>query len=159
MSKNPLAQVDIRRETRAYNSSDLQAILDKISFENSILDFQWRYRFRPYRNEEGEAEGWLLWVEFMRPDIHTGEMGWGRGRDEVIRVGAYEGSVVKTAWVLFRMVVEHEMMEGFQYEGSRIFNPHRTIPELQLPDHVLAAQRRDEANETDVRNSVPSVSA
>lgn len=164
-----LTNVEIRQERTINSEDDLVQVLGKISFKNSVLDFHWRYKHRPYYDmvaHTGDARqvGWLLWAEFLRPDIHTGIEDWGRGREEVIRmhrpeagVYSYEGGVVKTAYVLYRFIIEHEAMEGFQYEGIRVFNPHHTIPELQLPAQIAAARKENEADQTAVRNSVDGV--
>ena len=49
-------------------------------------------------------------------------------------VGASESAVVKTAWLLAELIVRHELMEAFLYKGIRIFDPHRTVEELSLPE-------------------------
>jgi hypothetical protein len=155
-----LKDIEIPADKRINTDADLEAVLKDISFENSVLDFNWRFRFKPFYepiNEDFDKAGWLIWVEFERPDIHTGKMGWGRGRDEIVRAGTYESGVVKTCWVLYEMIVKHEMMEGFQYKGSRIFNPHRTVAELSLPDHILTAKQRHEQDEAEFRNSIKSI--
>lgn len=157
-----LKDLEIRSERRIETTHDFEQVLSRISFINSVLDFHWRQRHEPFFDrvaQTGEARqaGRMLWVEFQRPDIHTGEIGWGRGRDEIVRLGAYNGSVVKTAYVLFRFILEHEAMEGFEYEGIRVFNPHHTMPELQLPAQIAAAKNQNEAAQADVRNSVVRV--
>ena len=119
--------------------AQLQQVLDGITFQNSVLDFKWRYKFSHMEQLNADPIGWLVWVEFQRPDINTFVMGWGHGRMEIVLHGATESAVVKTAWVLFRFIIEHEMMEGFQYKGVRIFNPHRTVGELSLPEIIAAA--------------------
>jgi hypothetical protein len=130
------------------SKEDLDRVINKITFTNSVLDFKWKFRHRPIllpsaldqhtnRTVEGK-EGWLIWAEFERPDILTGRLGVGRGRDEIILKGMSVSGVVKTCWVLFEMLVRHEMMEGFQYEGIRIFNPHHTVEELQMPARARA---------------------
>ena len=32
------------------------------------------------------------------------------------------------------LIVRHELMEAFLYKGIRIFDPHRTVEELSLPE-------------------------
>lgn len=162
-------RIQVPKDRQITTTKDLEEVLGKISFKNSILNFNWRYRHKPFlemvfpkheyegggmRKGTAVQTGWLLWVEFERPDIHTGKMGWGRGRDEIIKMDSWESGLVKTAYVLYRFIIEHEAMEGFQYDGIRIFNPHRTVHELSLPDLILG---NNEAKETEFRNSVQSV--
>ena len=35
-----------------------------------------------------------------------------------------EDEVVKTAYLAFKLAVEHEVMEGFTVDGKILFNPH-----------------------------------
>lgn len=128
--------------------SELDAILKDISLKESVLDFNWKFVSRPirefivaaheYRIDSSESvrletrtTGWFVHVEFERPDCDTGKIGIGRGRQEFIAVGTTESGVVKTAWLLVELMVRHELMEAFTYKGSRIFNPHHTVTELQ----------------------------
>jgi hypothetical protein len=140
--------MEIPQDESIDHEAQLRDVLDNITFKNSVLDFRWRYMFQDFNSEgydgiiDKRGPGWLVRVEFWRPDIITGAMGWGHGREEVIYRGASESAVVKTAWVLFRFIIEHEMMEGFQYKGVRIFNPHRTVGELSLPE-IIASQKKD----------------
>jgi hypothetical protein len=116
------------------DETDLRRALDRIKFVNTVLNWKWQFHFREFGAMSGDGKtGWLLWVSFERPDTLTGEIGRGRGRDEVVWRGATVSSVVKTAWVLVKMNVEHELMEGFQVDGVRIFNPHRTVEQLKMP--------------------------
>jgi len=115
----------------------LRACLDRISFENSVVDFHWRFKFRqivlkPTDDTPEEESAWLVWAEFERPDTHTGKVGIGRGRDEIVRAGAWESGIIKTCWLLVELLVRHELMEGFRVDGLRIFDPHNSIADLQL---------------------------
>ncbi len=122
---------------------DLWAVLGRIDCSVGAFDFKWRFKTREFGSNDGPppigfalnpVAGWLLCIEFWRLDVNTREMGWGRGRDEVVMLGAWESGVVKTAFVLHKLLLEHEMMEGFTYRGVRIFDPHRTVHELSLLD-------------------------
>lgn len=124
------------------NKYDLDNVIREITFQNTVLDFKWVFIIEdihvvdtwdymgnilekvPYR------KGWLIHVTFERPDTITGKIGRGRGRDEIIWAGATESAVVKTCWLLVELMVRHELMEGFNYQGRRIFNPHNTVQEL-----------------------------
>ena len=147
-----------KHEPRITTTEQLVALLSKIVFANSVMDFKWRFEYVPmsmtYEGEgEGEGEffdsnlnamvkatnptrkGWLIWASFERPDTNSGTMGRGRGRDEIIWEGATESAVVKTAWVIVQMLVQHELMEGYRVQQddgtlARIFNPHNTVEQL-----------------------------
>lgn len=111
----------------------LQNILNDISFENTALDFKWKFEIQrePVFNHAQDVLGWFVNVAFERPDTDTGNVGIGRGRKEFIPYNSWESSVVKTAWLLVELVVRHELMEAFRWKGKRIFNPHNSV-------HVLA---------------------
>lgn len=115
-------------------TEQLDRILSRIKFVNSSLDFKWRFEYESFRlkktGDPETKEGWLVHVSFERPDTLTGEIGRGRGRDEVVWSGATLSSVVKTCWVLVELVVKHELMEGFTFDGERIWNPHNSVLDL-----------------------------
>lgn len=80
--------------------------------------------------EDPNNLGFFVHVEFNRPDTNTGEMGVGKGRKEFIALDSSVSSIVKTAWLLIELVVRHELMEAFHWNGKRIFNPHNTVESL-----------------------------
>jgi hypothetical protein len=122
-------------------TEQLLSALQRITFVNTVLDFKWQFEYRPISvrlesppdrpglAEEGKT-GWLLWVSFERPDTLTGKVGRGRGRDEVVWQGTTLSGVIKTAWLLVELMVRHELMEGFRFDGARIFNPHNSVLDL-----------------------------
>ena len=40
---------------------------------------------------------------------------------------------MKTCWLLAELIVRHELMEAFLYQGVRIFDPHHSVAELSMP--------------------------
>ena len=121
----------MRHDLIINTDGDLKSVIDRVSFVNTRLNWNWSYRFRPL----GDV-GRLVWAEFDRPDTHSGQLGRGRGRDEIVYRGASESSVMKTCWLLVELLVRHELMEGFRYEDLRVFDPHDTIGDLQLAQTV-----------------------
>jgi hypothetical protein len=111
----------------------LRAVLDQIAFAPSCVSMGWQWQIEELRLQSGELRGWLVNTTFRRPDTHTGEIGLGSGRKELISYGASESAVVKTAWLLAELIVRHELMEAFLYRGVRIFNPHHSVDELSMP--------------------------
>jgi hypothetical protein len=120
-------------ELRIESEHALRAVLDQITFAPSCVDMGWAWHIEELRLADGRVRGWLVNTTFRRPDTHTGEIGIGTGRQELVGFGATESAVVKTAWLLAELIVRHELMEAFLYKGVRIFNPHHTVDELSLP--------------------------
>lgn len=123
-------------EPTVKTDGELEKVLSEISFVHTVLDFKWKFEYKPVviaTDRDGnplagsQREGWLLWVSFERPDTITGAVGRGRGRDEIVWKGATVSAVVKTAWVLVELMVRHELMEGFRWRNARIFNPHNSV--------------------------------
>lgn len=117
-------------EVKVVTREGLQAILDDIvianSFTAAIPKLGWEIRDKSCEN------AWFVNLTYERPDTFTGAIGIGRGREEIVREGATESFVVKTAWVLLHMLVTHELMEALTYRGRRLFNPHHTVDDLAL---------------------------
>lgn len=115
------------------SEEQLRAVLDQISFAPSCVDMGWQWQIEELRLQSGDLRGWLVNTTFRRPDTHTGEIGIGTGRQELIAYGASESAVVKTCWLLAELIVRHELMEAFLYRGVRIFNPHHSVDALSMP--------------------------
>ena len=124
-------------EAKVNSTEAFGAVLKRISFINSVVDFEWRFQFEEVevRSASRDRKGWLLWAEFSRPDTHTGEIGIGRGREEIVWSGATESAVIKTAWVIVELLVRHELMEGFCVDSKKPFDPHHTIETLNSLRH------------------------
>ena len=129
-------------EILIHTESDLDGVLKQITFRKSVIDFKWRFRHSAFQMESVvKSYGWLLWAEFERPDVDTGKMGVGRGRDEIIYQGSSESSVVKTAWLVVELLVRHELMEAFQYKEKVIFNPHHSVEQLTVAANLFESVR------------------
>jgi hypothetical protein len=124
-------------DRQVFSTEDVHAVLAGISFAPSCLDMGWKWEVEELRvGAEGTLKGWLVNTTFQRPDTDTGIVGTGRGRKELVALGASESGVVKTAWLLAELIVRHELMEAFLYRGVRIFDPHHTVDELSLPHRM-----------------------
>lgn len=119
-------------ESSIINDGQLAEVLSRITFENTVLDFKWRFEWQMVfiDSVNGLRKGWLVSVTFERPDTITGKTGRGKGREEVIWEGTSLSGVVKTCWLLVELMVRHELMEGFCFDHKRIFNPHNTVTDL-----------------------------
>lgn len=102
----------------------------------------------------GDGTPLLLRCSFERPDADTGDMDTGKGRGWFIEADATEDSVVKTAWLAMKQIVDHELMEAFTYNSVRVFDPHKSIEDLThgsraIGGYVLKvpAPEKDEATD------------
>lgn len=111
----------------------LRQVLSKVTFAASCVDLDWQWDVETIYNRDGTVKGWFVNTSFMRPDTETGAVGRGQGRQEYIKLGTSESGVVKTCWLLAELIVRHELMEAFLYDGVKIFNPHHSVEELALP--------------------------
>ena len=109
---------------------EVKKILSNINFASySCIDMGWDFEVII------EGKFYLMRTSFMRKDIITGEFGKGWGRFHTTPIdGATETSIVMTAWVCVKMIVDHELMESFEYKGKKVFNPHKTLDQLIYPD-------------------------
>lgn len=41
-----------------------------------------------------------------------------------------DDEIIKTAYLAFKIAVEHEIMEGFRVDGKILFNPHASYDAL-----------------------------
>jgi len=66
----------------------------------------------------------------------SGELKTWNGRKWYLSDYMSEDEIVKTAYAAFRATIEHEIMEGFKFEGIRVFNPHLSFRELLKISHL-----------------------
>ncbi len=108
----------------------LEQVLRGISVRG-VLDLTWQWETQGFDSPyTGALVGWFIRVTFHRPDRVTGEFARGHGRWWVVEYGSTKSAVVKTAFTAMKMIVEHELMEGFMWQGVRIFDPHHTVDQL-----------------------------
>lgn len=125
----------------------LKSVLGRISFAKSCIDFKWGFEIEElYELSDSDRtspriKGWFVNTTFERPDTHTGKIGTGKGRQELIPFGSWEDGAIKTAWVLVEMIVKHELMEAFLVDGKRVFDPHSSIEVLQYGKETCTEPR------------------
>lgn len=120
----------IKTETKSLTIEAVKEILSKINFAKySCIDMGWDFEVK----QEGGL--FLIRTSFMRKDINDGvfDKGWGRWHTTPIE-GVTETAIIMTAWVCVKMIVEHELMEGFEYMQRKVFNPHKNLEQLIYPD-------------------------
>lgn len=109
---------------------DVKKILSDINFaEYSCIDMNWDFEVK----ESNDL--YLIRTSFKRKDIDNGKFGTGWGRWHTTPIPyATETSIVMTAWVCVKMIIDHELLEGFEYKEKKVFNPHKSIDELVYPE-------------------------
>lgn len=108
----------------------IKQIVKNISFAPSNLDMGWKWQVKE------TSEGFLIRTSFRRPDTNTGKIGTGYGRWMFIHKDADDRSIVMTAWLCAKLIVEHELMESFLFRGVRILDPHKSLEELAYPKQL-----------------------
>lgn len=106
------------------NAVEIGRILSKITWVASCVDMDWKWEVKYVDG------GHLIRTTFQRPDINTGEVGTGYGRWMHIPDGTTKEGIVKTAWLCAELIVRHELMESFLFDGNKIFDPHKSITDL-----------------------------
>jgi len=126
--------------SHVYTEEELHRTLGRVSFAPSCLALAWewetRHVYAMVDDETEECVGWLVRTSFLRPDTASGKIDRGFGREEFVAIGTTESGIVKTAWLLCELIVLHELREAFLVDGIRVFNPHHTIEDLQLPHRI-----------------------
>lgn len=106
----------------------VEEILSHVKFANSCVDMGWQWEVKEIE------QGFILRCSFRRPDVYKdNEIGMGFGRPWLMDKNSPVAAIVKTAWSAAKMIVEHEMMEAFEYKGAKIFNPHKSLTDLAYP--------------------------
>lgn len=115
----------------------IREVLGAVGFAPSCVDMAWEWELLridevSHCEDAGSSgeHGWLLRTSFQRPDTDTGRPGRGWGRWWHMPPRPSRSAVVKTAWLACRQIVEHELMEAFQLDGVRVFDPHASVDDL-----------------------------
>lgn len=122
-------------------TEEIKEILNKVSFAPSNLDMGWDWDIKSTKiyDDTGVVleKGYSIRTTFMRPDVNTGEIERGYGRWMYVPENVSQDGVVKTAWVCADLVVKHELMEAFLFNNVRIFDPHKSLNDLQYNGRVV----------------------
>lgn len=115
---------------------DIKRVLADISFAPSCVDMGWKWEVEPIlvrRDENGPSrDGYRLRTTFQRPDRDSkdGKLLIGTGRWWIVPQDTTVSGVVKTAFAAAKMILEHELMESFKWQGNRVFDPHNSVEAL-----------------------------
>lgn len=89
------------------------------------------FKLRVEKDNENPKSGRVfLQVVYKAPCIKTGIRQEFHGRKFYLSKHMTQDEVVKTAFLAFKLAVEHEIMEGFSVGGKVLFNPHVDFTEL-----------------------------
>lgn len=118
---------------------EIKETLKEISFAPSNLDMGWTFQIKTskiYDDDIVLEKGFVIRTTFMRPDILTGEMDKGYGRWMYIPENISKDDLVK-----------HELMEAFLYEIKRIFDPHKSLKDLQVNGRRIESSKKEKVEE------------
>jgi len=88
-----------------------------------------------YDRIRGDKGRVFLQSVYNAPCTKTGEdMEW-KGRKYYLSDYMTDDEIVKTAYTCFKTAVEHEIMEGFKFDGVIVFNPHVDFLKLMEISH------------------------
>lgn len=99
-------------------------------------DKDYRFEVRECKDEDPSLNGFFVRVGFWRPDANTREMGEGFGRWMHVPATASDAGVVFTGLLCIDLVIRHEMMEAFLFNGVRLLDPHKSLEELAYPHQL-----------------------
>lgn len=124
-------------EVRINSATHLANILSDIAFAPSCVDMGWGWEVEEvFTIQEREkrpvmqTSGYRLRTTFRRPDRSSGVVSTGYGRWWEVPQDVTTSGVVKTAFAAAKMILEHELMESFKWNGIRIFDPHNNVLDL-----------------------------
>jgi hypothetical protein len=94
------------------------------------LEYDKKYT-RRNRSRNAEPEGRLyIQISYGAPCTKTGRYAEWRGGKHYLSSYMTEGEIVNKVYVAFKQAVEHEVMEGFKFDGKIVFNPHVSFRDL-----------------------------
>ncbi len=122
---------------------DIERWLANVTFAPSCVDMGWMWEVvdvygpddvncDPDLFSSAEPFGYAIRTTFQRPDRDTGVISTGFGRWWLVPNDVTESGVVKTAYKAAMLILEHELMESFRYEGVRLFDPHHDVEDLRV---------------------------
>lgn len=101
----------------------------------SIFGQDLQFRFEPF---DDAPSRWFLQVRAYRPDTEGGEWGMGGGAKEYVSPHSAPDEIVKKCLKLSLEYVEHEIREGFEFGGFRLFGPHIRLDALMAASKAVS---------------------
>lgn len=100
------------------NKQEIEELVSHISFE--VLNTTFLFLVR----EDHLGGRVYIQLAFSSPDALTGNMTEWKSRKYYLSEHMLEDEIVKTCFMAAKQCVEHEVMEGFQFDNKVVFNPH-----------------------------------
>lgn len=110
----------------------VQEIVNNIKLEGPYDD-KWFHvsDMADFTDSPAQATGIpYIQVQYMEPDIYTGEPALQRARVWPVIPGSSESQVVQICFGAALASAEHQVREFFTYEGARVFGPHNLVRDL-----------------------------
>lgn len=111
--------------------NDVRYVLSCITFAPSCVDMGWDWEVESIGSTTYDGterlRGYALRTTFRRPERESGEIATGYGRWWFVPHDITVSGIVKTAFAAAKMILEHEIMESFKWQGKRVFDPHNSV--------------------------------
>lgn len=102
------------------------------------------------------CERYIIQASFTRPDIETGKVGTGYGREWVVPLNATREQIVFTCWLAAKQIIDHEAHEAFTVEiggaPTILLDPHKTLYDLAEGSRLVAEGRSAEGLDEALRD-------
>ena len=98
-----------------------QCLVDQLSATIFGTDIYFKLRRDRKRPKDGRL---FIQCYYSANCVVTGKSTILNGRKWYLSDHMTDDEIVKTCYAAFKAAVEHEVMEAFQYNGRRVFNPH-----------------------------------
>lgn len=116
--------------------SEIEAVLNRVNLSclgNS--SFRFRIERDPFIAEWEELMPiWIrrifIQIVYQAPCTKTGESLEWKGRKFYLSDYMTNQEILGTAYLAFKLAIEHEIMEGFKVDGKVLFNPHVSFESL-----------------------------
>jgi len=100
------------------NKQEIEELVSHITFQ--VLNTKFKFLVK------SDPLGGRVYVQlaFESPDALTGVLTQWTSRKYYLSEHMLEDEIVKTCYMAAKQCVEHEVMEGFQFDSKVVFNPH-----------------------------------
>lgn len=126
----------------SFNSYDeIQMLLDdEVTFND------WEFHVKPFADNPNYPEGYephFMQIQFMAPDLITGESERQYCRKWSLSLHMTISEVVYTAFKAVMAALEHEAREQFRFRGASCLGPHVDVEQMvELTKHASAHDHR-----------------
>jgi hypothetical protein len=110
---------------------DMLRRVQKLAEPIALEVFDKRFYIRIERDCTRPRDGrvFIQLVYYAKCNSEGNEKEW-HGRKWYLSPHMIDDEIIKTVFLAFKVVIEHEVLEGFKYDGKAVFNPHVNFEEL-----------------------------